>query len=352
MNKEKAERIIRTRTSKIVGGYITEILFSELMNQKYPNLMYSRGWWGGLEYSDSGALVFFVVKQELNKLDQLLIKVLEAGGYECKQVFLEGDKIMIRDHDTVIARDDFIKQRSIRASHDPDMEYRPRCYDQSMDKCIHYYEKAGLLEEIASSIYIEDHFLNVYYTVSNIDFICMDNKGKPFYVEVKFKNEFRKQCDDGIARLVFGIDEFQYDYLFDAFFSCGLSVVNVVLYNDSKEQDNTSSTVIFDYLTNRAEEDFLWKVARIEDDKKYERYTFFAKHTSWYGNSGRTVCCIPLTEYRDLKSAEGSSELRHMHGWGKCNKCGGTKVIRINRRTCAELFVCNKCGEIFEYKKK
>ena len=352
MDKEKAKQIIRTRTSKIVGGYITEILFSRMLDRQYPDLLYSRGWWGGIENAEEHKLVFFAVKETLNELDYLLINRLEAYGYEWKQVSLQNGHIIIKDSNSTWSRDEFVKKRAIKASHDPNVDRKPRYDDPNMDKCLQFYEKAGMLNEIATSIFIEDHFLNAFYTISNIDFICRDNKGNPFYVEVKFKNEFKKLCKDGITRLVFGIDEFQYDYLFDAFYKCGMHVTNVILYNDSKDTSNTSSTVIFDYMKNRTEEEYLWRRAVIKMDAQYERFTVYAKHTSWYSNSSRTVYCVPLTDYSNMKNSCIIERRTHATGWGKCPKCGGEKVIRRNKRTGIELFVCNQCGELFEYMKK
>ena len=59
---EQRERL-GNRSSKIIGGYVTENLFIEKFLQR-KNIQYSKGWW----YSKGANKVyFFIVKNELSE---------------------------------------------------------------------------------------------------------------------------------------------------------------------------------------------------------------------------------------------------------------------------------------------
>lgn len=332
-NIEQAKREIRTRTSKIIGGYITEQLFSEYFHALYPDRMYSTGWWGGIENSVNKKLTFFIVKSVLNDLDTRVIDKLRKNGYLCNQVIMKDDKIYICTEDVTVLAEEYAREHDLSTNLNPNGVRNEIEGDPNLEKCIKWYERNGTLCNIATNIYIENHFLNVYYYISNIDLICENAERCPTYMEIKFKNEFLYTKSDGTKELVFGIDELQYEKLFQAFLGAGMLVENIILYNDIKNKRNTTSTVILDFLNEKDDNNYIWKSISIDPQKKYEQYQFSSSHTSWNGNKGRTVRCIPLREYRDFGSKVDSGQ------WGICPKCGnGYKVIR--KYNSNEFFGC------------
>lgn len=331
-NIEDAKRMLRTRTSKIMGGYITEALFIELYTNKHPNRAYSKGWWGGIERTDNSTLTFFVVKNELNALDDEIIQRLENNGYLWKQVALIDDELYIKDRNSEMTLEDFIASRGMIYDRNNNPLNRPAVIDTELENCISVYEERGLLQEIATSIYIEDLFLNHYYTISNIDLICQDEAGVPIYAEIKFKNEFKTNINNS-RRFVFGIDKFQYDYLFDAFLKCGMKVENIILYNDIITEHNVDTTLIFDFLSEKDYQNLIWKSKEIKLENSYVEYTFRTGRTAWRGQGERTVYCIPLAEYSDYNNSMLPVGLRDYYpsgAWGICTKenCEGKLVIR------------------------
>lgn len=320
---ELAKREIRTRTSKIMGGYITEQLFVEKYHERYPDRMYAKGWWGGIENSANKTLTFFVIKDTLTALDVEVINRLRGHGYLCNQIIMKDDKIYICTEDRTVLAEEYVRERGLAARHDPNRTRNVVEGDEHLEECIERYERNGTLREIANSIYIEDHFLNAYYLISNIDLIGENDAGCPLYIEIKFKNEFSHTREDGTKELVFGIDKLQYEQLFPAFASSGMMVVNAILYNDIKDQQNTSTTVIFDYLRAKNGAGYVWKYKVINPSVDYAQHHFKSGYTSWYGDEGRTVRCVPLREYRDFGTAVDSGR------WGICHICNhGYRVIR------------------------
>jgi len=337
-NIEDAKAQIRTRTSKIIGGYVTENLFL----QEYRNLFsaaYSKGWWGGIERSKDKLLTFFIVKDELNDLDLKVIERLQGHGYCWKQLTCENNQWFVKDSASSMTIEEYVRVRELV----PNIIHHQVKDDPYLDNCIQEYERDGMLQEIASSIYIEDNFLNVYFTISNIDLICENSEGIPVYVEIKFKNEFQKEYSDGIKRLVFGIDEFQYDNLFTAFINCGMQVINVVLYNDVKDKQNTSETVIFEFLSKKNNQGMIWKYKSISLSEGYEKHSSDNGQTGWGGKGRRTVYCIPLKKYSDVSTYSLSKSLQKRYpegAWGICSKCNEAKVISFNRSNGKEFMGC------------
>lgn len=331
-NIEDARKMLRSRTSKIMGGYITEALFIELYANKHPDRAYSKGWWGGIEKTNNATLTFFVVKNELNDLDYEVIRRLENSGYLWKQVALINDELYIKDRDSEMTLEEFIVSRGMTYDRKNNPLNCREVIDTKLENCISVYEERGLLQEIATSIYIEDLFLNHYYTISNIDLICQDEAGKPVYAEIKFKNEFYKIANNK-KQFVFGIDKFQYDYLFDAFLKSDMKVENVILYNDIKTVHNVDTTLIFDFLREKNYQNLIWKFKEIKLLDSYVEHTFKTGKTSWKGQGERTVYCLPLTMYSDYNGYTLPAGLRQYYpsgSWGICNveNCGGKLVIR------------------------
>lgn len=341
-NIEDAKKEIRTRTSKIIGGYITENMFINKYTTIYPNRAYSKGWWGGIERNEEKRLTFFVVKNELSELDCKVIACLQKHNYSWKQLVCRNDVWYVRDYSSVMPIEQYINMRNLISSHNLDVNYPQTVGDAVLEKCIKEYEEQGILKEIASSIYIEDHFLNAYYTISNIDLIGESEDGIPIYIEIKFKNEFSKEYDDG-KKLVFGIDEFQYDNLFSAFLNSEMLVENIILYNDVKNSHNVNTTVIFDFLNRKGNQPLIWKSKEIRINEHYEKHTFSTGKTSWKGAGERTVYCIPIKQYRDVGEnilPNGVKQYYPAGGWGICNICGSNKVVRRNKSNGNEFIGC------------
>lgn len=341
-NIEHAKNEIRTRTSKILGGYITENLFIEKYHSLYLNREYSKGWWGGLERNAERGLTFFVVKNVLSKLDLKVIEKLQNYNYLWKQLVCEDDTWYVRDFNSNMTIEQYVIARNLVASRDLNENRQQIVGDIYIEQCIESYERQGILQDIASSIYIEDNFLNMFYTISNIDLIGETEDGIPIYIEVKFKNEFSKAYQYG-KKLVFGIDEFQYNNLFIPFLKSGMKVMNAILYNDVKNVHNIDTTVIFEFLNLKNNKDFVWKTKSISLNEHFELYTFSSGRTAWNGAGERTVYCIPLAEYRDLGDSNIPINQRKYFpegGWGKCAICGESKVIRRARNTGNEFMGC------------
>jgi hypothetical protein len=342
-NIEEAKVQIRTRTSKIIGGYVTENMFLHEYRTLFPDRAYSKGWWGGIEKSKDRLLTFFVVKDELNDLDYRVIERLQRHGHYWKQLTCENNCWFVKDFSSSLKIEEYVRARGLEQNHDPNMIHPQVTDDPCLDECIEEYERVEMLQEIASSIYIEDHFLNVYFTISNIDLICENSQGVPIYVEIKFKNEFSKEYSNGKSRLVFGIDEFQYDNLFKSFINSGMQVLNAVLYNDVKVKQNTSRTIIFEFLRKKNNQGLIWKSTLISLSAGYEKHSVDYDHTSWNGKGGRTVYCIPLQNYLEFGTNSFEEDLKQCYPestWGICDKCSEAKVIRINRSNGNEFMGC------------
>ncbi len=341
-NAEEAKAIIRTRTSKIIGGYISEQLFAEVYAKKYRDRLYSKGWWGGIEFSYQKTMTFFVVKNELNELDRKVIERLESQGYLWKQLVCQEDGWYVQDYHEKLTLDSYIKARGLNQKQHSREIHAPTGYDRNLERCIATYEKQGRLEEIASSIYIEDHFLNKYYIISNIDFICEDADGNPIYAEVKFKNPFQIKYGDKY-RMVFGIDEFQYNILFQPFFKAGIKVANVLLVNDIKREDNKESTAIFDFLDQKQGKKMLWKYKFLDPDEKLTSISTDRGYTGWRGKVKRTIYCVPIQEYRDFEHYTLPSTCKKYYpdgAWGYCEICGSPLVLRRMSGNTSEFFGC------------
>ena len=338
---ETAKNLIRRRTSKIIGGYITENLFREKYLEVFKGRACSTGWWAGIELSKNQTLTFLVVKNELNDLDLKVIARLQSKGYLWKQVINDNGTLYVRDSESRMTASDYVKMRGLEPFHISGYVYPLHTDDANLEKCIELFEQEGKLDEIASGIYVEDSFLNQYYTISNIDLICENEEGIPVYVEIKFKNEFQTHFKDKNinSKMVFGIDRFQYEKLFRVFVNCGMEVLNAVLYNDIKHTHNIDTTLIFDFLEEKGDQKLFWKVKKIDPYTVYPTSTSSHGVTGWYGKRERTVYCIPLKEYRDFDEFTLPGKYANIYpegSWGTCPVCGEPLVIRTNHTTGSE----------------
>ena len=138
---------------------------------------------------------------------------------------------------------------------------------------------------------------------------------------------------------VFGEDRLQYETLFPCMRSCGIDVYNCVLFNHLKEEHNTDTTDIFNYL-DACNGQHYWKKKQFTDGETHSTYTFDARHTSWRGGAGRTVYCIPLREY--LPISGDLFTVAHNNYWGDCPRtgCNGKLVLRSKNDNSKEFFGC------------
>jgi hypothetical protein len=376
---ELAKNKIRTRTSKVLGGYISEHLFEERFKLNNPELMISKGWFGGIERKESDSdskYVFFVVKETLSKLDEQVKDMLETAGFRCLQVFIGGDNrdiIYVKEGTRTQDYRNFVIEEHLKKKTKPAPQ--PILGDALIEECINRFDNYGVLKGMAESIYVEDGFLNQYYDISNLDYLLEGQDGKPIYAEVKFKDEFSKvtgEENDRKRQFYFGSDTFQYDDLFKAFTSSGMKVVIFVLYNEVKsteyqmqkkdDQLKKDDTVIFDYLEKRGDVEFVWKYKIFNPTEKYDEFisTKDVNHMNWGGSEKkepssankkkRGQYLIPLKKYRSWGPDNGIGVFdgtKNPEGtWGDCPLCHSGKRIIIEDGV-NQLWGCTNCQKSF-----
>lgn len=140
--------------------------------------------------------------------------------------------------------------------------------------------------------------------------------------------------------MVFGEDKMQYEILFPAMLKCGIDVYNCVLYNNMTRNLTANQTEIFHYLENN-NEGIYWKKKKFTLNEAHRTYTFSAEHTSWKGEKGRTVYCIPLKQYKPIGRSFFENEDQANY-WGKCNKegCNGMRVLCCKKDGSNEFWGC------------
>lgn len=334
LQDREAEQILKRRTSKLIGGYVTEHLFSSTFYNKRGSRI-TKDWWGSIENNDSGKLHFFVVKNQLEEVDVLFADKLNSAGLDWGQIIVTDDgqwKICANGRE--ISFEQYVYKHNLK-SIDDNIDSRRTQSDPMMDECIEYYRKHGLLHHIAQSIQLEDAFLNRYFWTINFDCIYAGPYDRLYMFEIKFKNEFSKEDRNGVRRLVFGMDTFPYDNFFKILIEAGIAVYNVVLYNDLKKNSNRTTTNIFEYLENKPAEERLWKYKRLPDSLDgYPVHHTEQSYTSFRGKNGRDQYCIPLKEYRPFERDA------KINSWGKCPECGGDMVLVEYRKGNYEFKGC------------
>lgn len=317
------EAIIKSRTSKIVGGYITENEFQNRFN-KNGTKESSSVWWASVENSKTNALTYFVVCNELSELDKKIYKILTGSGVQCRQIIRYSEEWLIKDIETEMTRsiDQYVRDHKLNSLHDG-IKYSGTKHpeDSSMTGCLDYFRKHNLLMKIARSIELEDLFLNRYFYTTNVDLFLEGKNGAPVCLEIKFKNEFMHTDESGRKLLVFGVDEFQYNNVFIPMLKAGIKVEVCLLYNDIKNEQNTSTTNIISFLEEKRDP-LIWKYREITLEDAFERFNVSQRYTSWRGENERVVYCLPLVDFMDL-SVHGDSR-----SWGRCPLGGGKRVIR------------------------
>lgn len=330
-NNNEAAEILRRRTSKILGGGVSEKMFLDSFVRP-NNIPFSKGWW--LSMTDD-RLFFFAVKNEFSELDNTIRQILSDHSYNVYQIiFRENDCVIADSEGNNKTIEEFLGDLDIQTLPDRDST---RQEGELIDRCIDFYQREGLLTEEARSIYIEDKLLNRYFYSTNIDlFIENPDTHAVVSVEIKFKNEFLND-----NQLVFGEDRLQYETLFPTLRNCGIEVYNCVMYNYLKDDRNIDTTEVFNFLDNCGG-NICWKKKLIAGGENHPTYSFNARNTAFFHNEGRTVYCIPLAEYTSIGDSF-FEDARDNH-WGPCQRagCTGYRVIRKQRATGKEFMGCTE----------
>ena len=301
------------RSSKILGGYVTENLFTDLfVKGKVP---YTQAWWfSKARYRGTDC---FVEKKELSKLDRRIASMLGQMGQDCYQLFLVGEEWRIRpvgaEENAPWTLADFIAREDLTP-----IFRKTGAVDRSPDemrqlaRCVEHYEGLNILKDIERSISIEDLFLNRYFYTSNIDlFLGRETRDgiEPVCLEIKFKDEFypldnNRQMDR--ENPVFGMDCYQLDLEYSLLERAGMKVINVVLYNDSRNRERKTTTNIFDYLDRNKDKPLDWRYVRVSRLAGYEKYQMESVKTTFKGapSRPRTVYCVPVKLYKAFGSIE------------------------------------------------
>ena len=331
---EEQREKLGNRSSKIIGGYVTERLFIDSFVKN--NVLYSDSWW--FSKTNKGKMFWFIEKRDLSELDLTIIRLLQSKGQRCYQLYMMEGSWNVVSFDTGRKSNwslqEFIDEHNLQL-----IPKRTRTIDNSDDeikqlmRCIEHYKKRNMLTDIERSISIEDLFLNQYFYTSNVDlFVGVKNDGviNPICLEIKFKDEFNVNGSP-----CFGMDCYQLEEEYTILEFAGMKIFNVILYNDKRNKERKTTTNIFDYLDQSKE--LQWIYTRVSRLIKYEKYSMQSKQTSFTGTpkKSRPVYCVPMKIYADLKDINqiiDNTELLDCSGHvfdydnankKRCPECGG-----------------------------
>lgn len=271
---------IRKDKHAMLEGYVTEYLYENQFLAQFPE-KYTHGWWSASRFDQR---FFFVVKEALNNLDRTIMKKLSEQGYSCWWAYPQGNAWYFKHGDCSLSEREFLDKYHLRAkgtagyaasqSRDPDRQTR----------CIDFFERHQLLQQIATERYFADNFLTVYFeTLVNVDFFKETDDGQLKAIEVKFKFEARNRK--------FGINLGQYQ-LFELLGQAGISVEHWILYNSS----HNSSLSIFGFLEGDMEK--YW-ISGAVDTKGRRRQQVAPKETSVYGKRTQGYYELDMSEFPD-----------------------------------------------------
>ena len=323
--EKNLESYLERRSSKILGGYITEQFFIDrFVTEK---LDYTEGWWISKGRGNDKTF-YFIVKNELSELDNIIINFLKREKNSIHQIKMIDNEIRIVDSDGEKSVHEFANKYKLQES-----RHVPKNIDDDLRRrCIYYYTETNKIGTIARSIYTEDAFLNKYFFSTNIDlFVKNPSTGSPVCIEIKFKDEFTKD-----KQLVFGEDKMQYEVMFPAMRNCGIDVYNCILYNHIGRTRNRQ-TSIFSYI-DESNQIRLWMKKKFCDGEEHQKHTIRQTYTQFWGAAEREVYCIPLKEYSPM-GEDLFSECNDAI-WKICPVCGHRMIIRSNGRTGEEFWGC------------
>lgn len=294
--EEQRERL-GNRSSKIIGGYVTEHLFIESFLKEAVS--YSGSWW--FSKTKEGRFFWFIEKRNLSELDWQIVGLLKARGQTCYLLWQTEGFWQICETDTgrTWTLEAFISQHALQRI--PKVRRQVDLTEDEilqLERCIGYYRQENMLADLERSISIEDLFLNQYFYTSNIDLFVREDNGMdrmPLCLEIKFKDEFLFH-----GTPFFGMDCYQLETGYRLLEQAGIKIFNVILYNDSRDTSRKTTTSIFEYLKHS--KSLQWKYARVSQLVKYEKYYMQSRKTTFTGtqNKSRPVYCIPMSIYADL----------------------------------------------------
>ncbi len=333
---EEQRKRLGNRSSKIIGGYVTEHLFIQTFVKN--RALYSDSWW--FSRAKSGREFWFIEKTDLSVLDWEIIRMLQAENQQCYQLYrVSGVWNIVRpDTGWRWKIGTFVEENQLE-----EIQKSRRAVDHSEDeiaqlkKCIEYYKEENILEDIERSIGIEDLFLNRYFYTSNIDLFVGAAEGDgimPVCLEIKFKDEFSYK---GVS--YFGIDCYQMKGEYSILERTGMKIFNVILYNDRRNKTRKTTTNIFDFLEQCGEKQ--WIYVRVSGLVKYRKYHMQSLKTGFTGvqRKSRSVYCIPAFLYAGLTDLEQIFQNNYIPD------CDG-QVFAYDNHTGKER--CPVCGGILE----
>lgn len=329
-----AHNRLGNRSSKILGGYVTEhMLLNAFMSS---DMVCTKSWW----FSSANRKPFwFVEKTALSRLDHKICALLTENGHKCFQLYLEDGRWKIRQIETgpVWTVDEFVEAFSLQKIGKSHKKCDPSAHERKMlEKCIAFYRQTGMLEDIQRSIQIEDLFLNQYFYTSNIDlFFAKDVAGElePICLEIKFKDAFFLEEK---GKNVMGVEEFQLRNIFSQIEECGMKVYVAILYDSCRDRSHVESTNIFRYLESEIPQE--WLYARVSHMANYWEYTMQSTRTAFTGTERkpRPVYCIPRENFdtlTDLRALIDSGKLLNSDGTAVrfCTRCGAPLRLRTGK---------------------
>ena len=336
MTKEEFEyqhSLLGNRSSKILGGYVTEQMLLETFMT--PELVYTKSWWFSRANRET---YWFVEKSQLSELDLRICAMLESKGNNCYQLYLDQGQWVVKKLSSgeCWTVPGFVEAHSLKKLCKTKKETTVSEHEQKLlTKCITYYGATGLLPDIQRSIQIEDSFLNQYFYTSNVDlFVAQRVNGtlEPACLEIKFKDAFSYQ-----GKAVLGVEHNQLQNIFTELENCGMKVYVVVLYDTCRDRDHVESTNIFRYLEAEAERQWLW--IRVSGKATYWEYTMQSQKTAFTGvpKKPRPVYCIPTENFDPL------TDLAAMISSDKLLNSDGTQVD-VPQNKGPQVKRCPRCG--------
>ncbi len=323
------------RSSKILGGYVTERAFIETFLAG-GDILHTSSWW----FSRRDPHVFyFVTKQELNALDKQVAKMLGDKKIPCFKLY-HGDSGLVIS--TIDGRAQYTVEQFVAAYQLRRLDKQPSAQRFSVNentqfqRLVAYYQAQDMLPEIERSIQIEDGFLNQYFYTSNVDVIFAHpgQLERPVCCEIKFKNEFTNH-----GTRIFGIDKFQLDGTYRYLEWAGMELYNVILYNDLEQLNGKTTTNIMDYIAQRPAAERRWAFARISRLVNYKEYALISNQTNFTSvkEKSRTVYYLPVSCYQCLTHAAQLDHVAAVNSDGtavdlaaaeqmRCPRCDGALV--------------------------
>lgn len=244
-DKKKAIEQLKRDKHTLLEGYVTEFIFEKQFLLKNQS-QYTKGWWMAT-YKD--VKIFFIVKSDLNSLDEEIINILEENN-ECWKVDLKEEELVFSNKTEILSKEEFVKKHKLLKIRDNMTASLNTRNKDRQSKSISFFEKNNLLKKIAVERYFANNFLTLYFNgMVNIDCFSKDKNDQLNVIEIKFKYETRDKC--------FGINTGQMN-MFNYLSKYNFKVNHFILYNSTKDKDIT----IFGFLALKIKK--YWLLASVE----------------------------------------------------------------------------------------